>query len=556
MIRHKALVVDYDGTLAHNGLVTESTIDALLRVRRSGRKLILCTGREIRYLAPVFPRMEIFDIIVAENGGTLFFPDTKEEVLLADPPQREFVEALGARDIELSVGKTIVATWEPFQQDVLEEIRKFGLELHVIFNKGAVMVLPTAVTKASGLFAALKHLSLSAHNIAGVGDAENDHAFLKTCETSIAVANALPSLKAQVDHVTCGDHGQGVEEIAAKLLEDDLLSWRSSRHDLRIGKTLGGDELKIGDRGNILVIGASGSGKSAFTTNLLDGLLDRRFQVLVIDPEGDYERFEKMLTFGDGKSTPSPDLTADALRGPAESVIANLIAVKLDARPRFMQEIYPKFLELRAKYGRPHWLIVDEAHHMLEEDYRLPEPESSLFITVHPKRLPQSVLDCIDTVIAVGVKGEEALSELLPLLGLRASAKESLDHGEALVWKRRGAITKIKLEEPGRYHFRHRRKYAEGNLGEERSFVFVGPDGKLRLRAVNLRAFLEIADGVDDGTWDFHLREHDYSRWLRREIKDEDLAREVEVVENADLDSLASRSQVRELVERYYVVER
>jgi hydroxymethylpyrimidine pyrophosphatase-like HAD family hydrolase len=57
-----------------------------------------------------------------------------------------------------------------------------------------------------------------------VGDAENDHAFLKLCECSIAVANALPALKERADFVTSGSHGAGVEELIDKLLADDLAS--------------------------------------------------------------------------------------------------------------------------------------------------------------------------------------------------------------------------------------------------------------------------------------------------------------------------------------------
>ena len=73
-----------------------------------------------------------------------------------------------------------------------ETIRELGLELQVIFNKGAVMVLPAGVNKATGLAAALESLGLSPHNAVGVGDAENDHAFLALCECAVAVANALP----------------------------------------------------------------------------------------------------------------------------------------------------------------------------------------------------------------------------------------------------------------------------------------------------------------------------------------------------------------------------
>ena len=217
-----ALAVDYDGTLARDGRVDSATIDALEKVKNSGRKLILVTGRDLTDLRRVFADIAIFDLVVAENGGLLFDPAQKKEDPLAPAPQHQFVEALRARNVSpLSVGRSIVATWEPNETVVLEAIRDLGLELHIIFNKGAVMILPADVSKASGLREALKRMGLSPYNIVGIGDAENDQAFLKTCGCAVAVSNALQSVKENVDFVV-GDHGAGVVELAELLTTTDL----------------------------------------------------------------------------------------------------------------------------------------------------------------------------------------------------------------------------------------------------------------------------------------------------------------------------------------------
>ena len=142
--------------------------------------------------------------------------------MLGAAPPAAFLETLRGRGVPISVGRVIVATWEPHQAVVLDAIRELGLELHVVFNKGAVMVLPPQVNKATGLAAALAELKLSPHNVVGVGDAENDHAFLAACECAVAVANALPALKERADFVTRGDHGAGVEELIDHLVADDL----------------------------------------------------------------------------------------------------------------------------------------------------------------------------------------------------------------------------------------------------------------------------------------------------------------------------------------------
>jgi hydroxymethylpyrimidine pyrophosphatase-like HAD family hydrolase len=221
-MRYMVLASDYDGTLARHGKVRESTLKALEELRSSGRKLVLVTGRHLPDLRDVFPEMNRFDRVVAENGSLLYEPASRHETPLCERANKQFLQHLKKRKIPFSSGRCIVATWEPHQASVLEVIRELGLDLQVVFNKGAVMVLPSGVNKSTGLKAALREMGLSAHNVVGVGDAENDHPFLAACECSVAVANALDTLKERVDVVTQGENGAGMEELIRQLIEDDL----------------------------------------------------------------------------------------------------------------------------------------------------------------------------------------------------------------------------------------------------------------------------------------------------------------------------------------------
>ena len=117
----------------------------------------MVTGREVSDLLPLFPEMDLFDLVVAENGATLYEPASKEQTLLAAEPSAELVAVLEGEGVKpLSVGRSIIATWEPNETIVLRAIRDLGLELQIIFNKGAVMVLPAGINKASGLTAAIE----------------------------------------------------------------------------------------------------------------------------------------------------------------------------------------------------------------------------------------------------------------------------------------------------------------------------------------------------------------------------------------------------------------
>jgi HAD superfamily hydrolase (TIGR01484 family) len=194
-MRYLALCTDYDGTLASDGRLLPDTERALERLRASGRRVVMVTGRELDDLQRVCHRLDLFDYVVAENGALLYHPATGTETPLAPRPPDAFVATLRERGVgPVSVGRVIVATWEPHETAVLATIRDLGLELQVIFNKGAVMILPAGVNKATGLARALEKMEISAHNTVGIGDAENDHALLASCECSAAVSNALPTL--------------------------------------------------------------------------------------------------------------------------------------------------------------------------------------------------------------------------------------------------------------------------------------------------------------------------------------------------------------------------
>lgn len=217
-----ALATDYDGTIAHDGIVDAPTIDALARARAAGLRLILVTGRELSDLFNTFAQAAMFDRIVAENGAVLYDPAAQRVEVLAPAPPSPLLETLARANVPISVGHSIVATVEPYEHQVLSAIHDLGLEWHVIFNKGSVMALPADVTKASGLAPALAALGVSHERTVGVGDAENDQVFLRSCGLAVAVANALQPVKDLAHVVTTGARGAGVIELIDRLIAGDL----------------------------------------------------------------------------------------------------------------------------------------------------------------------------------------------------------------------------------------------------------------------------------------------------------------------------------------------
>lgn len=557
-----ALATDYDGTLAHNGRVDAPTVEALKEVKRSGRKLLLVTGRELPDLQRVFPEIGLFDLAVMENGALLYDPATKEETPLCDPPSPAFVARLHELGVSpLSVGRTIVATWEPNETAVLEAIQDLALELHIIFNKGAVMVLPSNISKAFGLAQALKTLKLSAHNVVGIGDAENDQAFLSACGCGVAVENALQSVKQKADLVVA-DHGKGVIELAHYLTEVDLRTPKA--HIPRVQPLLG---LKA-DKANmclspfetLLVTGSCGGGKSTFVTALLEQMHELAFQFCIVDPEGDYAELPHAMVVGDAKQEPRIAEIMKLLAKPDVSAVVNLLAVDPAERPRFLAKFLPEISKLRAETGRPHWVVLDEVHHCLPAKWdpapiTLPqELPAFIAVTVHPDEVAPDFLELVSTVVGVGEGSLTAIETFCRTMGRKPPhGGAALEPGQVHVLGSDGSLEVITPPKPKEKKRRHAGKYADGNLGEDKSFYFRGPERKLNLRAHNLATFLQMGEGVDADTWLHHLRAGEYSRWFRDAIKDEELATEAAAIESDKAASAdESRRRIKEIVERRY----
>ncbi|GAA3744235.1 hypothetical protein HDA32_002402 [Spinactinospora alkalitolerans] len=568
-MRYHALACDFDGTLARDGLVPEATMAALERVSRSGRRLLLVTGRELDDLLAVFPHADLFDMIVAENGGVLYDPGRRSLHPLAEAPPPEFVERLRAAEVRpLGVGHVLVSTREPHDRTVLAAIRDLGLELQVVYNKGAVMVLPPAVNKASGLTAALRRLRVSAHNVVSVGDAENDHAMLRLSECGAAVANALDAVKEHCDLVLRRSHGEGVADLAAALVDSDLRGVAITRHDILLG-TADGAAVTVPPYGTALAVaGPSGSGKSTATSALLERLGQAGYQYCVVDPEGDYTDFEDAAVLGDPTRAPTVDEALRLLEQPERDVVVNLLAVPLRDRPAFFAELLPRLAGMRGRTGHPHWTVVDEAHHLMPPELAEPPVRDLhdigglMMITVHPETLSRHVLALLGTVIAVGDDPSVTLRSFASALG-RPEPRLPAGSGEAdpepspiTVWDtREDEARRLRLTPSEAQRTRHRRKYAAGTMSRDKSFYFTGPEGRMRLRARNLQTFLEIAEGIDDDTWMHHLRRHDYSRWLEDSVRDSELAGLVRAAEDAgELDARTSRERVSGLVNERYTL--
>ena len=397
-MRYLALVTDYDGTLAVDGKMAPEAVAALERLRLSGRRAILVTGRRLDDLQAVCPRLDLFDYVVGENGGVVYAPRTRETTLLGPQPPRAFIDRLRELGVDqVDVGQVMVATWMPHHTTVLRVIQEMGMELLIVFNRAAVIVLPAGVNKSTGLEYALRKLGLSLHEAVGIGDAENDHSFLQRCECAVAVANAVPSIRSLAAFITQHESGRGVAELVDELIANDLVRMHGKlpQNRIAIASHPDGRAITIAPYGvNVLIAGPSGSGKSTVTAGIVERLVERAYQVCVVDPEGDYGTLQEMVMLGSPEHAVGLNEALSILEDPKINLDINLLGVKLADRPQYFAQLWASLGALRVRTARPHWIVLDEAHHLLPiESGQVSDglPRSlgeTVLVTVHPEHSP------------------------------------------------------------------------------------------------------------------------------------------------------------------------
>jgi hypothetical protein len=180
-----------------------------------------------------------------------------------------------------------------------------------------------------------------------------------------------------------------------------------------------------------------------------------------------------------------------------------------------------------------------------------------MFISAFHHEMSRAVLESVDTIISIATDPRVALEQCCQLLGetppdLPTPADHQVHH--ALAWHRGTRkptwFSRMVLKSD---HTRHLHSHFDGDMDEHLRFVFRGPHGKLQLPTQNLKIFIQIAQGIDDETWQYHLRRHDYSSWFREVVKDEGLAARTRTIEDAtELTTQASRDAIiREIRDRF-----
>ncbi len=584
----KILACDLDGTLAKDGVVAAETWSLLRQAKMSGLTLILATGRVIESFIDTGPFAEFFEAIVAEDGAVVFFPRRN---IVKQPFGRlssVLIQRLEEMKIPLERGMSIVATRVPHDAAILRVLQEINIGVTIEYNNGAVMLLPPGATKGTGLSYALQDLGYSPRNLVACGDAENDNSLLELAELAVAVPNAIPKIKALADVVLPpdpDDPGTGINQLLRQLLTRRGPAHRQRpERRLVLGYTREGtpvylDPLTLVDS-RVGIFGDSNSGKSWLAGLLTEELFRLGYQVCIIDPEGDYRAMASMthsLHLGVSES-PLPSIAdlINLLEWHSVSLVLDLSTRAPDERIAYVLEFTRALRGLRARRGRPHWFLIDEAQSFCPREGS--ELTSLLtegmqdglgvgLVSYRPSQMSPLLLAKLDHCLLTRLGTPEEIQSLEPYLAQFEDGREvfsqiaNLPIGQTFLCSNVYRPLTAKLQSPVRFqtgprsipHIRHLQKYLRAPLPESKRFYFcTAGGGSLGYSAANLWEFRQMLSSIPLDSVLYHQRRSDFESWLSDVLGDGELARQVHKLDHRELNGEALRQALLEVVINRY----
>lgn len=587
----KIIALDLDGTIAKNDHIEPITWKVLRDVKKSGRSIILVTGRRLNAIEKLGPFEDLCEAIVAEDGAAVYFPSNQSVILPFGQLAPVVVNKLYSLKIPLEKGMAILATTLPYNQQVVEAIASTGSAATVEYNKGAIMVLPPGATKGTGLLMALRELGYSPHNVMAFGDAENDRSLFEQAEVAVAVQNADPGIKELADVLLKKENGEGVREFLLDLIQAKGLPKLKDRDKRKIvlgsledGTPLSIDPLMLTLK-NVGIFGSSGSGKSWLAGLIAEKLLRLEYQICIIDPEGDYrglKAFPNTLLLGGAKSPPPHAAEISTLLEYSDmSLVIDLSLYTHDEKIEYVNQLMGTLLNLRERRGKPHWFLLDEAHYFCnDDDQPLTKMLSERMIdggftllSYRPGEVAESILKNLDQLMITHLDNDIEARKILSMVCERdfkpvvVEELQSLTDRQVYFFIKEGIDQcqlrqgTVEIENTRRQvpHIRHLHKYLRAPLPSRKHFYFDAQNTGVEIpNASSMYDFLRILPKVPTKSLAYHLHRGDFETWVFSTLHDEELARRFRKIANrmlsedqlsqAIVDAVSSRYEELELL--------
>jgi hydroxymethylpyrimidine pyrophosphatase-like HAD family hydrolase len=567
----RVLACDFDGTGAVNGQLAPEVTSVIVAARAVGFLTLLVTGRVLEDLYAAGVDLDAFDAVVAENGALLWLPALKRTIQLGVPPPDGFLAELRTLRIPYHAGAVIVGTSDRHANEVLGLIRRFAMASQLVFNREAMMVLPSAVDKAAGVQRALEELRRSERSMIAFGDAENDRPMMQMAEVAVAARGAVPAIAAAADDRLSHPGASGVAAYIQGVLEQGGCVPTPARHRIAIGRDATGAGITLpGSGANVMISGDPRSGKSWLAGLVAERLMDYGYRLCIIDPEGDYAALSqrpRTLVLGYDVPLLDPATVSELLRNEPLNLVLNLASLSHREKVTYVDRVLPSLEAMRTVSGIPHWVMIDEAHYFLNasRSRRLESRTGNyVLVTYRPSLIAPAVHESMTAYLVTQTTVEDEryfVNGLLQMHGPRdllvADALAAIGDRRAglLVQGEEGARWNvIALAERTTLHTHHGRKYADTRLPEHKAFRFLHIDGTSAV-ARSVAEFCTAVQSVPMASLHHHLLSGDFSRWIADVLGNAELAARLRKLEDTTrLGAAPSREEIVTHVRELYLV--
>jgi hypothetical protein len=389
-------------------------------------------------------------------------------------------------------------------------------------------------------------------------------------EVSVAVADAVPAVIETADVLAAAPGPQGVLEIlkeyplGGKFLDIPLKRERP----ILLGQTESGTAVHIPAARlaglNLGVFGNSATGKSWMVGLLAEGLHHEDYQVLLIDPEGDFRGLRVLPRFvsisGDRATLPSPTAVVSLIEEGGVSLVLDLSQYPVTLRSHYIAELMRALRPVRERKFRPHWIVLDEAQEFLLEGGEVtallrPSLEAGgwAFVSYRPDRLSESVLASLHHLLLTRITDNmigDCLRTHCSTCSLKGANLNQVPMGSALlccgdIVRMRPAIRRVP-------HVRHLYKYLDHPLPPGKRFAFRTEKAHLGIEAASLYELSHLIPTLPLESLEYHDRREDFVKWVEGTLGDAALASRLRKVSNRRYQGEELREALDQVVSTHY----
>jgi len=570
----RAIACDYDGTGASDGHLAPEVTAALRAAREAGIVTLLVTGRPLDDLRVALVDFAAFDAVVAENGAVVWLRERDRTILLGAPASDHFFARLRAATLPFHAGAVVVGTWDTHVAELIALVRETGADLQLVFNRTAVMLLPSGINKAVGTQRALDELGRSPRNLVAFGDAENDLPLFALAELAVAARGSVPAVAAAADDRMRLPGAAGVADWVRGLLERSARMPTPRRRAIDLGSADDGTRAVLSTDGlNVLVSGDPLSGTSHVAGLAAELLMEAGYRVCVFDPESDHAALGQRpgaIVLGQEIGLPRPDDLGTVIAQVGASIVVDLTSLPLAKKRDYVAGALRSVGAERGRSGLPHWIVVDEAHYFFgagaaSSADSVVEAGNLVLVTYRPSLIASRLLDSVGAFVLTQTTVEQERYFIDALLRARGPADLDVSAALRAVVSPRGGLLSRGDGVPRWQTFLPRprlsaqairtQRYTSVEVPPEKGFVFRLPTGETVASARTVEEFDHALATVPTASLQHHVTRGDFSRWAREVLGDPDLAAGLAKLEATSATGApVEREELRQHLHARYVV--